>query len=102
MKSNVLYVVWNEHTLGYINPQFAPHMLGSLRASVLRGALFEHGPHILSMVDVKRRTLRPATVQDFEAYHVSLPPDFQQDQDFANAQLNQVMAAIEAAMKVPA
>lgn len=99
MRSNSLYVVWNEHTLGYINPKFAPHMLGILRGSILRGALEQYGPVFLSTVDVDRRAIRPATPQDFDAYHCALPSVFQQ----ATAdQLNEVFAAINALMKVPA
>ncbi len=99
MKSNSLYVVWNEHTLGCINPQFAPHMITILRGSVLRGALYQYGHVVLSNSDVDRRALRPATPQDFDAYHCMLPSVFQQ----ATAdQLNEVFAAIDAVMKVPA
>lgn len=98
MKSDTLYVVWNEHTLGYIKT-WAPQLVGVLHASVLRGATCAYGPHYLCANDNFDKELRPATAEDFNAYRVCLPPDYELA---TREQLNQVLAPVKATAKVPA
>lgn len=65
------YVVGDEHTLGVAH---ANGCVDVLRASTLRGAVFEvhPSPKLASTF----RTPRPATEQDFKVYRVCIPPDF--------------------------
>ena len=67
---STLYVVKDEHTLGYM---LSPVCMGVLRSNVLRGAPFAlwEGPQ-----HVQFSTLRPATVADFITYRVQTPSDF--------------------------
>jgi len=67
------YVVMNEHTLGYIQPQL-PKLMGVLHGSVLRGSPHDWRNGPVWLADSAK--LRPATRQDFADYCVQLPPDF--------------------------
>lgn len=66
----VEYVVADEHTIGYINPE-RPHYIVVLHSSILRGAIFElsPGPKLISLYS----KIRPATSEDFETYRISQP-----------------------------
>ena len=69
-----MYVVLNEHTLGYLQPA-TPNLLGVLAGSVLRGG---HNPLNGPVYFSERDRIRPATHDDFDAYRVCsrghLPP----------------------------
>lgn len=68
------YVVLNEHTLGYLIPEWK-NAVGILRASVLRGS-----PHSdqdgWTMFVPGSDQVRAATEEDFQAYRVQLPRDY--------------------------
>lgn len=64
------YVVKDENTLGYL--QAGSPSMGVLRGSVLKGGHdWMNGP-----LSIEGASIRPATKEDFEAYRVALPPDF--------------------------
>jgi hypothetical protein len=63
------YLVLDEHTLGYIDPR-QPHVFGILHASVLRGSTFDRLAGF-TLVQPGIHNLRPATLEDFEAFRVS-------------------------------
>ncbi|WNZ87575.1 hypothetical protein [Pseudomonas sp. P108] len=60
------YVVLGEHTLCYRIPQ-TPLTLGVLAGSVIRGG---HNPVNGSISVLPSEKLRPATVEDFDFFHV--------------------------------
>lgn len=65
-----IYVVKNEHTLGYI--QEGSKFMGVLHGSVLKGGHYwANGPVAFVVGD-----LRPATLADFQEYRVSPGPYF--------------------------
>jgi len=66
--TKIKLVVLNENTLGYIQPEL-PNICCVLRASILRGAVFEVLPSskLISRFD----TIRLASKADFEEYRVS-------------------------------
>ncbi len=68
------YVVLNENTLGYLN-EVTPNTMGVLASSVIRGGhLWIDGPvTIVPTVD----KLRPATLEDFDAYRIAVPPEIE-------------------------
>lgn len=66
----ITYWVYDEHTLGYIDER-QPHVLGILRASVLRGSTLD--PMDGFTILPPNAKLRPATLADFDAFHI-LPP----------------------------
>ena len=65
------YVVCDEHTLGF---KHTNNCIEILRASVLRGAVFELYP--APKLAIMFNTLRQATLQDFKVYRVVPPPGF--------------------------
>jgi hypothetical protein len=73
--AKVRYVVLDENTLGYINSE-QPDVLGVLAASILRGAVHSwlDGPVAI----LQTKNIRPATVADFNAFRVAVPPDFKE------------------------
>lgn len=75
MNRETIYVVLEEHTLGYVYSDWPNHM-GFLHASVLRGATQQWGPCPISPIEVDRRQVRPAELKDFDAFRVCPPPDF--------------------------
>ena len=71
------YVVVNDNTLGYLIEGNTP---GFEQVGILRG-LYRKGATIESQADTMMfksqcKTMRPATVADFNEYRVSVPPDF--------------------------
>lgn len=70
---STVYVVLNEHTLGYVQTPDTRFM-GILHGSVLRGGHdWKNGSvHVTGGID----QLRPATEQDFADYRVECPPGF--------------------------
>jgi hypothetical protein len=67
------YVVMNEHTLGYIGLSAGEEQMAVLFGSIFKGGYdWKYGP-VLTF----GKTLRPATVEDFKEYRVSIPSDFQ-------------------------
>lgn len=73
--NTVKYVVYNENTLGYMFTDDAGNKrLGTLHASILKGATHNSLSDPLYLTD--KDMIRRATLKDFEAYRVSLPPDF--------------------------
>lgn len=68
--ANIKYVVKDEHTLGYLQENSA--LMGVLHGSVLKGGHdWRNGA-----VSTFGSKIRPATKEDFEAFRVTLPPDF--------------------------
>ncbi len=64
------YVVVNDNTLGYIQPN-NPNWIGILHGSVLKGGFNDlDGPIHKSQA----KTIRPATLEDFKVYRVVPPP----------------------------
>lgn len=71
MRTDVRYVVKDEHTLGYLI-ESSPTMMGVL-ASLKSGHNPMYGP--VSILPGATE-LRSATVKDFEVFRVAVPPDF--------------------------
>ena len=66
------YVVVNENTLGYIQPE-RPSWFNVLHGSVFKGGRnWKNGAVPLSPND----QVRPATLEDFDEYRVISPPGF--------------------------
>ena len=76
------YFVSNENTLCYQQPGMA--MLGVL-ASNIDGRNPINGPFYASPLD----QIRPATREDFDRFRVTLPPDFQQAQEYRQNDLDE-------------
>jgi len=73
-----MYIVLNEHTLGYIIPFHRPAQfpqMGILHASTLRGSRFTPLDGIASL-PLDMEGVRPAPAQDFRDFRVKIPPDF--------------------------
>jgi hypothetical protein len=62
----VRYFVMGENTLGYVDDR-QPNVFGVLHASVLRGSTLDR----LAGFTCISQPLRPATLEDFDAYRVS-------------------------------
>lgn len=74
MNTQILYyAVYMENTLGYLFALNGRNYLGILHGSVLKGSTFNWlaGPVLVNMDKVRK-----ATVKDFAAYRVCVPPDF--------------------------
>ncbi len=79
MEESVEYIVVNENTLGYVDFRYPD---ASLSVGVLRGNVFKGGPDpkngpIVVLPQVNR--VRPATLEDFESYRISVPSSFKAD-----------------------
>lgn len=68
------YVVLDEHTLGAVLPGGTG--LQVLRASVIRGSHHGDGVIALPIGWPGSSRVRPATLADFDVYHVLPPPGF--------------------------
>lgn len=67
-----IYVVKDEHTLGYLDGNSS--LMSILAGSVIKGGHdWKNGPVAIVPGCTK---LRRATVADFEAFRVQMPPDF--------------------------
>ncbi len=65
------YIVKDENTLGYLINE-TPGFMAVLQGSVHQGGHdWRNGP-----VSILGAQIRPATQEDFNAFRVSLPPDF--------------------------
>ena len=73
------YVVLDENTLGYVVKGNSPGMeqVGILRSLYRKGANIESQKNTW-VFRSQCKTIRPATVDDFNEYRVTVPPDFQQ------------------------
>ncbi len=73
-------VVFNEHTLGYITPEF-PQYIQPLRASILKGAPFEtvETPKCISKAD----KIRLASAKDFDDFRCSFVGYTKEEYEFA-------------------
>lgn len=68
-----VYVVVNEHTLGFYYPA-QPNVLQVLRAYVRKGAVWSYLDGLKEIGDLD--VLRPATLADFDEYRCVPPRNF--------------------------
>ena len=70
-KDTVLgYVVFNNHTLGYLFRWFGTLGLGVLGSKVIKGGInWKNGPRFINSKDFKH--IREATKKDFDYFNVS-------------------------------
>jgi len=75
--ANTPYVVYKEHTLGYLFGHGEFLSLGILHGSVLKGGYdWKNGP--ISVPQSEMGSIREASEEDFASFRVTLPPDFKQ------------------------